>query len=199
MIQGARNSHKGRTDPRGQATMAKDDRRSRALLESVETSGRSALDELRRLLDVLSDRDADAPRSPQPGVGEIPSLIDQVRQGGMAVELCIEGQPREVPGGVAIAAYRMPRRRSPTCSSTQTAPLPKLFCGGPTPRSSSRSPITDRPARSASRTSATAPPAAASSGCENERACTGARSTPIQDPTAATFVRARIPLESGLV
>jgi signal transduction histidine kinase len=87
--------------------MGMDERRSRDLLESVEASGRSALDELRRLLDVLSEHDGDAPLSPQPGVSEIPSLIDQVRQAGMAVELCVEGQPREVSAGVAIAAFRI--------------------------------------------------------------------------------------------
>jgi signal transduction histidine kinase len=87
--------------------MTKDEQRLRELLESVETSGRSALEELRRLLGLLSDQDRDAPLSPQPGVTEIPSLIEQVRQAGMDVELRIEGQPREVSGGVAIAAYRI--------------------------------------------------------------------------------------------
>jgi signal transduction histidine kinase len=87
--------------------MTKDQQRLRELLESVETSGRSALEELRRLLGLLSDQDREAPLSPQPGVTEIPSLIEQVRQAGMDVELCAEGQPREVSGGVAIAAYRI--------------------------------------------------------------------------------------------
>jgi signal transduction histidine kinase len=87
--------------------MSKDEQRLRELLESVESSGRSALEELRRLLGLLSDQDREAPLSPQPGVTEIPSLIEQVRQAGMDVELCIEGQPREVSGGVAIAVYRI--------------------------------------------------------------------------------------------
>jgi hypothetical protein len=38
----------------------------------VEASGRSALEELRPLLGLLSDQDGDAPLSPQPGVTEIP-------------------------------------------------------------------------------------------------------------------------------
>ena len=87
--------------------MTRDEQRLRELLESVETSGRSALDELRHLLDVLSDHDQDVPLSPQPGITEIPSLIEQVRRAGMAVELLVEGEPREVSGGVAIAAYRI--------------------------------------------------------------------------------------------
>lgn len=87
--------------------MARDERRSRALLESVEASGRSALEELRRLLGVLSDQDGDAPRSPQPGVAEIALLVEQVRQTGQPVELCVEGRPQIVSGGLGIAAYRI--------------------------------------------------------------------------------------------
>jgi len=87
--------------------MGRDEHRSQTLLESVEASGRSALEELRHLLGLLSDQDGDAPLSPQPGVTEIPSLIEQVREAGMGVELCVEGEPRVVSGGAAIAAYRI--------------------------------------------------------------------------------------------
>jgi signal transduction histidine kinase len=87
--------------------MRRDERRSRALLESVEASGRSALEELRRLLGLLSDQDGDAPLSPQPSVAEIPSLIEQVCQTGQVVDLRVEGAPRDVSAGVAVAAYRI--------------------------------------------------------------------------------------------
>jgi signal transduction histidine kinase len=87
--------------------MRRDEHRSQELLESVESSGRSALEELRHLLGLLSDQDDDAPLSPQPGVSEIPTLIQQVRQAGVAVELSVQGQPRPVSGGLAIAAYRI--------------------------------------------------------------------------------------------
>lgn len=87
--------------------MTKDETRSRALLESVESSGRTALEELRHMLGLLSDKDGDAPLSPQPGVGEIPGLVDQLRQAGLSVEFRIEGQPRAVSGGVAVAAHRI--------------------------------------------------------------------------------------------
>ena len=75
--------------------MSKDEPRSRAMLESVEASGRSALEELRRLLGLLSDGDDAAPLSPQPGLAEIPSLVEQVRQAGVDIELRVEGQARE--------------------------------------------------------------------------------------------------------
>jgi signal transduction histidine kinase len=87
--------------------MRRDEDRSQALLESVEDSGRSALEELRRLLGLLSDDDGGAPLAPQPGVGEIPSLIEQLRGAGVPVELCVEGPARTLASGVAIAAYRI--------------------------------------------------------------------------------------------
>jgi len=87
--------------------MSRDEGRTRGLLESVEASGRSALEELRRLLGVLSDQDDDAPLSPQPGVTEIPSLIEHLQQAGVSVELRVEGQPRVVSAGVGVAAYRI--------------------------------------------------------------------------------------------
>jgi signal transduction histidine kinase len=87
--------------------MSQDERRSREMLGSVEASGRSALEELRHLLGVLPDQDGAAPLSPQPGVSEIPSLIEHVQQAGVDVELCVEGQPRPVSAGVAVAAYRI--------------------------------------------------------------------------------------------
>jgi signal transduction histidine kinase len=87
--------------------MTKDEHRSRELLESVERSGRQALDELRRMLGVLAEHDREAPLSPQPDVTQIPALVDRVRQAGAAVELSVEGDPRVVPGGAAVAAYRI--------------------------------------------------------------------------------------------
>ena len=87
--------------------MGRDQSRSRALLESAESSGRSALEELRHMLGLLADHDADTPLAPQPGVGEIRALIEQVRQAGLIVELCVEGKPRPVSGGVAVAVYRI--------------------------------------------------------------------------------------------
>jgi signal transduction histidine kinase len=87
--------------------LSKDEPRSQALLESVESSGRSALAELRHMLGLLSDEGADAPRAPQPGMTEIPSLIEHVQQTGSAVELSVEGQPHALSAGVGVAAYRI--------------------------------------------------------------------------------------------
>jgi signal transduction histidine kinase len=87
--------------------LSQDEQRSRALLASIEANGRAAIEELHRLLGLLSERDGEAPLSPQPGVGEIPSLVEQVREAGVDVELQVEGEPRSVSGGVNVAAYRV--------------------------------------------------------------------------------------------
>ena len=88
--------------------MRRDEDRSQQLLESVEASGRSALEELRRLLGLLTDDDDGvAPLAPQPGISEIPSLIEQVRHAGVPIELSVQGKAHTLPAGVAITAYRI--------------------------------------------------------------------------------------------
>jgi signal transduction histidine kinase len=96
-----------RVTQQSSASLPAHGRRAHALLQSVETSGRSALEELRRLLGLLSEPNGDAPLAPQPGVTEIPTLVEQVQRAGLPVELCVQGQPRVIAGGVAVAAYRI--------------------------------------------------------------------------------------------
>ncbi|MGW6457403.1 sensor histidine kinase [Streptomyces sp. NPDC055078] len=78
-------------------------------LETISTTGRQALAEMRRLLGVL--RTGDAPESgeyvPQPDVGQIEDLIEQVRRSGLTVDFKIEGTPRALPSGVELTAYRI--------------------------------------------------------------------------------------------
>lgn len=84
----------------------KDPASAEGLLRSVESSGRSALDELRRLLGLLSS-DENAPLTPAPGVAQIPELVDRVREAGLPLELAIEGDARALPAGIDLAAYRI--------------------------------------------------------------------------------------------
>ena len=44
---------------------------------------------------------------PQPGLGSLDSLIEQVRQAGLPVDLRIEGQQVQLPPGVDLSAYRI--------------------------------------------------------------------------------------------
>jgi signal transduction histidine kinase len=77
-------------------------------ITSVESTGRQALDEMRRMLGVLRrEGDDRLGRTPQPTVSQIDSLIDNVREAGLEVSLVVEGEPHPVPSGVDLSAYRI--------------------------------------------------------------------------------------------
>ncbi|MET8852059.1 histidine kinase [Amycolatopsis sp. NPDC004625] len=85
-----------------------DPRTARTAVATIDGTSREALQEMRRLLDVLRlDDDGEADLSPQPGVDAVPGLVDRVRAAGLAVELVVTGRPRPLPPGVAISAYRI--------------------------------------------------------------------------------------------
>jgi signal transduction histidine kinase len=73
-------------------------------LTAVEASSRSAMLDLRRVLDVLH-RTADA--TGQVGLGDLDELFDGVRRSGLAIRFQVTGVPRELPGSVDIALYRI--------------------------------------------------------------------------------------------
>jgi signal transduction histidine kinase len=78
------------------------------LLESfadIRASALSGLSELRRLLGVL--RSGSATTAPQPGLGELPGLLDSARSGGVRVSCAVSGTSRDLPEGVDLSAYRI--------------------------------------------------------------------------------------------
>jgi signal transduction histidine kinase len=100
-------------DPRATA-------RARDALAVIETTGRQALDEMRRLVSVLRAADAGAreysePGSaaaaaglvPAPGLDDLPRLLGQASNAGVEVELTTTGNARPLPPGEDLAAYRI--------------------------------------------------------------------------------------------
>ena len=83
----------------------KDPAAAKGALEAVEAAGRTALAEMRRMLEVL--RADDPGMGPQPGLGELERLIGQVREVGLAVEFSVEGSACCLPAGMDLAAYRI--------------------------------------------------------------------------------------------
>lgn len=81
--------------------------RARSPLASVEETGRQALAELRRLLGILREQDSESAFAPQPGLGRLDALLADVRRAGLPVDLQIEGEPRMLPAGVDLAAFRI--------------------------------------------------------------------------------------------
>ena len=79
---------------------------TREVLEGIERTGRSALTEMRRLVGMLR-RDHGDPLAPQPGLDDLPTLVTQVREAGLPVELHVEGERPTVPVGIELSAYRI--------------------------------------------------------------------------------------------
>ena len=74
---------------------------------AVEEAGRQALDELRHLLGVLRpETDLDG-LGPQPGLADLPRLVEQTRGAGLEVSLAIDGVPAALPARVDLFAYRI--------------------------------------------------------------------------------------------
>jgi signal transduction histidine kinase len=74
-------------------------------LTAVETSSRSAMVDLRRLLDLLHGDASDVSR--QPGLDNIEELLDGVRRAGLPTRLSTQGPGRRLPGSLDIALYRI--------------------------------------------------------------------------------------------
>ena len=79
---------------------------TREVLETIEQIGRGALTEMRRLVGMLRS-DARDPLAPQPGLDDVPTLVRQVREAGLPVELHVDGERRELPVGIELSAYRI--------------------------------------------------------------------------------------------
>jgi signal transduction histidine kinase len=81
--------------------------RAESAFADVETTGREALTELRRLLGVLRREDDELALAPQPTLAHLTSLIQRARGAGLRVELRIDGEPVALPAGVDLTAYRL--------------------------------------------------------------------------------------------
>src|SRR5215213_5405134 len=82
-------------------------RAARQALGSIESTGRQALTEMRRLLGTLRRTDAELTLAPQPSLSRLEDLIEQVREAGLPVELRVEGEAASLPPGVDLSAYRI--------------------------------------------------------------------------------------------
>jgi signal transduction histidine kinase len=71
----------------------------------IERTGREALAELRHLFGPV--RRGEGEELEAPGLARVRQLADRARDAGLPVELRIEGDERELPPGVDLAAYRV--------------------------------------------------------------------------------------------
>jgi signal transduction histidine kinase len=86
--------------------------RARSALTTINDVSKQALIELRAVLGVLRDVDANggaegAPRAPTPGLARLGDLVDHAAAAGLAVRVKEEGQPVPLPADADLAAYRI--------------------------------------------------------------------------------------------
>jgi signal transduction histidine kinase len=74
---------------------------------AIADLGRQAMAEMHTTLRLLRS-DGDPPDlAPQPGLSQLDRLLEQLRRAGLDVELTVEGQPRQLPPGVDLSAFRI--------------------------------------------------------------------------------------------
>jgi signal transduction histidine kinase len=79
-----------------------------AALESIETIGRMAQDELHVVLGLLRDGEGGtAPLAPAPRLVDVKTLADTVRAAGIPVELRLEGTGRPLTPSLELSIYRV--------------------------------------------------------------------------------------------
>ena len=81
--------------------------RERDGLLTVETTGRNALAEMRRLVSMLRRPEEPAALGPQPSLGQLDALGDEIRRLGVQVVLHTSAYDPNLPPGLDLAAYRI--------------------------------------------------------------------------------------------
>jgi signal transduction histidine kinase len=76
-------------------------------LETIEHAGRSALDEMRRLLGLLRDDDESSGLSPRPRLANVDELAARLMQSGLRARVHVEGEPVPLESGLDLSAYRV--------------------------------------------------------------------------------------------
>jgi signal transduction histidine kinase len=76
-------------------------------LHDVEQTGRTALTDMRHLLDAMRDDGGGVELAPQPGLDRLDGLLEDVQRAGLPVRLHVTGDRFPLPGGVDISAYRI--------------------------------------------------------------------------------------------
>lgn len=94
----------------GQFAAQRDPRKALEVLDRIAATGREALSDTRALLEMLRNDVGDAPdqqRRPIPGPDDVATLVEQVRAGGLPVELTVTGTPRPLGAEAGLTAYRV--------------------------------------------------------------------------------------------
>jgi signal transduction histidine kinase len=78
---------------------------TRSALQAIVRTGRASLADMRRVLAAVGE--VEDTWHPQPGLAQLPALVDQVCRAGTTVRLRVEGTPAELPSAVDLSVYRI--------------------------------------------------------------------------------------------
>jgi signal transduction histidine kinase len=90
----------------GRYAAQRDPQSAISALETISTTGRGALAEMRRLLGILRTGDDPPDGGPLPGLDRLQGLLDSCRDAGLPVDLHVTGVPGELAEGQSLSAYR---------------------------------------------------------------------------------------------
>jgi signal transduction histidine kinase len=92
----------------GRRLMAKDPGQAASALESIESIGRTAQDELRAVLGLLrAEQVSAAALAPVPGLADLDELVATVRAAGTPVDLHVSGAGRPLSPALGLSVYRV--------------------------------------------------------------------------------------------
>jgi signal transduction histidine kinase len=90
-----------------EAALDRDPELARTPLRTIRSSAKQAMEEMRRLLDVLREDGDGGELLPQPGFGQVSELVEHARGAGVDVTLAVDGAPRPLAPGLDLSAYRI--------------------------------------------------------------------------------------------
>lgn len=91
----------------GRRRLAGETALARESFDTIEDTGRQALAEMRRLVGLLRSEGQPNAMDAHPGLAQLEELVAQMARAGLAVELTIEGERRELPPGIDLSSYRI--------------------------------------------------------------------------------------------
>jgi signal transduction histidine kinase len=80
---------------------------ARQALRDIEVAGRGALNELRSLLSSVGSDENQPDDRPQPKLSDLDELVETLERAGLVVTVQRDGEVRDLPAGVELAAFRI--------------------------------------------------------------------------------------------
>jgi signal transduction histidine kinase len=91
----------------GRRTLAADRGQAERAFQTIESTGREALDELDRLLGILRTEEDEPDLPPPPGLDQLRTLAGRFEDSGLPVEISIHGKEVPLPRSLDQSAYRI--------------------------------------------------------------------------------------------